>query len=128
MQFFLERPSFRNIWGKNMAFHAASIFRFLKCSGKNVLYSSCHFPNHELVSVQILHHTKLSWNITPLGSFRSNVIYFVQKEQKKVEIVRILSDRSKFTKFVSFFKQQIIFSSSFTSILSVMIHKFSILF
>ena len=78
-----------------MAFHAALILRFLKCSGKNVLYSSCHLPNHELVSFQYLHHTKLSWNITPLGSFRSSVIYFAQKEQKKVEIVRILSDQVK---------------------------------
>ena len=40
-------------------------------------YSSCHFPNHKSVFLQILHHSSVSWKITPLYFFfRSNIKYF----------------------------------------------------
>ena len=35
--------------------HQSSSFETFECSGKNLPNSSCHFPNHESVFVQILH-------------------------------------------------------------------------
>ena len=46
----------------------------------------CHFPNHKLVFLQILHHSSMSWKITPLYLFSSNNIYFAQKETIKVKL------------------------------------------
>ena len=60
------------------------------CSGENLLYSSCHFPNHKSVFLQILHHSSVSWKITPLYFFSSNNIYFAQKETIKVKIFETL--------------------------------------
>ena len=53
-----------------------------KCSGKNLPNSSCYFPNHK----SILHHSLVSWKITPLYFFRSNITYFSCKEPIKVQI------------------------------------------
>ena len=46
----------------------------LNCSGGNLPYSLCHFPNQKSVFLQILHHPSVSWKITPLYFFRSNII------------------------------------------------------
>ena len=53
-------------------------FETLNSSGENLPYSSCHFPNHRSVFLQILHHSSVSWKITPLYFFRSNIKYFAQ--------------------------------------------------
>ena len=45
---------------------------------ENLTYSSCNFPNHKSVFLQILHHPSVSWKITPLYFFRSNIKYIVQ--------------------------------------------------
>ena len=63
------------------------IFEIFECSGENLPNSSCHFPNHKPVFLQILHDSSVSWKITPLYFFRSNVIYFAQKEPIKVQIL-----------------------------------------
>ena len=47
---------------------------------------SCHIPNHKSVFLQILHHSLVSRNITPLYLFSSSIIHFVQKESIKVQI------------------------------------------
>ena len=60
--------------------------------------------------------------ISPLYFFKSNVIYFAQKESIKTEILRILSAQ------VKFLEQQISFSSNFALFFSVMRHNSSILF
>ena len=65
--------------------------------------------------------------ITPLYFFRSNLTQFAQKEPIKVENLRILGAQTKFTKFLSFLKQQISFSSDPASLFSVMRHNYSIL-
>ena len=75
-------------------------------------YSSCHFPNDKSVFLQIWHHSSVTWKITSLYFFRSNVLYFAQKKPIKVEIGVL---RSKF-------------SWNFASLFSVMRHKYSILF
>ena len=70
----------------------------------------------------------MSWKVTPLYFYRSNDIYFAWKGPIKVQIFQdfwVLG--SKFTKFLSFLKQQISFSSNFASLLSVMRHNSSLL-
>ena len=53
--------------------HQTPNFEILKYSGEDLPYSSFHFPNHKSVFLQILHHSLLSWKITPLYLFRSNL-------------------------------------------------------
>ena len=53
-------------------------FETFNCSGVYLPYSSCHFPNHKSVFLQIFHHSPVSWKITPLYIFRSNIKYFAQ--------------------------------------------------
>ena len=57
------------------------ISEIFKSSGKNVPNSPCHFPNHKTIFLQILHDSLMSWKVTPLYFFRSNVIYFVWKSK-----------------------------------------------
>ena len=71
--------------------HQSPNFDNFKCSGENSPSSSCYFPNHRPVFLQILHHSSVSCEITPLYFFRTNVIYFAQKEPMKVKILRISS-------------------------------------
>ena len=71
--------------------HQNPNFEAFKCSGENLPYSSCHFPNHKSVFLQILYHSSVSWKIILLYFFRSNVLYFARKEPIKPEILRILS-------------------------------------
>ena len=58
--------------------HQSPNFETFKYYGENLSYSSCHFPNHQLVFLQILYHPSVSWKITPLYFFRSNIKYFAQ--------------------------------------------------
>ena len=57
-----------------------------ECSGENLPNSSCYFSNHKSVVLQILHHSSVSWNITPLYFVSSNIIYFGHKERIKTQI------------------------------------------
>ena len=82
-------------------------FDTFKCSDENFLMS---------VFLQIWHDSLVSWYITPLYFFRSKVIYFAQKGPIKV------------TKFLSFLKQKISFSSNFAPLFGIMRHISSILF
>ena len=59
-------------------------FETFGCSGENMPNSSSHFPNHKSVFLQILHHTLVLSNITPLYFFSLNIIYFAQKQPIKV--------------------------------------------
>ena len=52
-------------------------------------YSSCHFANHKSVFLQSLHHPSVSWKTTPMYFFRSNIKYFAQQEQMKVQVFEI---------------------------------------
>ena len=62
------------------------IFSTFECSGENLPNSSCNFPHHKSVFLQILHHSSVSWKLTPLYFFSSNNIYFAQKEPIKVKL------------------------------------------
>ena len=60
--------------------------------------------------------------------FRSNMIYFDQKEPIKAQALRVASDGIKSAKFfMSFFKAQVSFSSKFASFFSVVTHNSSVL-
>ena len=61
-------------------------FKTFECYGESLPNSSCHFPNHKSVFLQILHHPSVSWKITPLYFSSSNIIYFCEKEPIKVQI------------------------------------------
>ena len=60
-------------------------FENFECSGQNSP-NSCHFWNNKSVFLQILHHSSVSWDITPLYFFSWNFIYFQQKQPIKVQI------------------------------------------
>ena len=62
------------LWTKGL--YQSPNFDIFECSGKNLLNSSCHFSNHKWVFLQILHHSSVSWKITLLYFFSSNIIYF----------------------------------------------------
>ena len=66
--------------------HESLNFETFKCSGENLPNSSCHFPNHRSLFSQILRHSLVSWNITPLYYFSSKLIYVGQKQPIKVWI------------------------------------------
>ena len=78
--------------------------QFFKCPRENLSYSWCQLPNHKLAFLQILHHFSVSWKITPPYFFRSNVIYFAQKEPVKVKISRILSAQVKIYQILVIFE------------------------
>ena len=63
------------------------IFEIFKCLGQNLLNSSSQFWSYESILQQILHHSPVSWRITPLYFFRSNIIYFARKGPNKFEIL-----------------------------------------
>ena len=76
------------------ASHKVLVFFLIQCwnsvlelsTGENLPNPSCHFSNHKLVFLQILHFSSMSYKITPLYFIRSNVIYFAQKEPIKMHI------------------------------------------
>ena len=71
------------LWAKGS--HQSSNSDTFKCSGQNLPNSSCHFPSNKSVFLQILHHSSMSWEVTPLYFFSSNNIYFAQNEPIKVK-------------------------------------------
>ena len=102
--------------------HVSTNFDTSKCSDENLPNSLCHFPNYKPVFLQILHDSSVPLKITPLYFFWPNVIYFEQKGQITVQILETWVLGSKFTKFLSFLKQQIGFSSNFVSLFSILRH------
>ena len=68
--------------------------------------------------------------ITPLYFFLSNIIYFAQTGpiNQSTNFLDFLVLGSKFTKFLSFLKQKISFSSNFAPLFGIMGHNSSILF
>ena len=101
-------------------------FDTFKYSGQNLPSFLCQFPKHKWV-FQVLHHFSVSWKITPLYFFSSNLRYFAQKS--KCKFLRLSSVQVEiFAKFLLFLKQQISLTSNFPSLFSVMRHNSSILF
>ena len=72
------------LWKKGS--HQSPNFDTFKGSGENLPNSSCCFPKHKSVFLQILYHSSISWKITLLHFFRPKSIYFEQKESIKMQI------------------------------------------
>ena len=87
------------------------VFKTFKCLGQNSSNSSCQFWNDESIPLQILHHSA-----TFLGQ-TLNTLQIGANESASFRDFRVLG--SNFTEFLSFFKQQISFSSNFASIFRV---------
>ena len=95
------------LWTKGS--HEYNNFNTFKCSDENLPNSSCHFPNHKSVFLQILHDSSVSWNITHLYFFRWNFVYCIlciKRTNQSANFLDFLVLGSKFTKFLSFLKQK----------------------
>ena len=75
------------LWAKGS--HQSSNFLTLSSALVKICQIPRHFPSNKSVFLQILHHYSMSWKITPLYFFSSN-IYFLQKEPIKVKIFETL--------------------------------------
>ena len=104
--------------------HQSPNFESFKCPGENLAYSSCHFPSYKSFFLQICitpqcHERKL------LCTFLCQTLNTLHNRNKwKCKLFRLWLLASKFTKFLSFFKQQISFN--FASIFRVMRHNSSV--
>ena len=105
-------------------------FEIFKCSAQNLKNYSCHFPNYKLVFLQILHHSSLSWKITPLYFFSSTNIYTLLKRNSlKCNFFDFPVFGPKFAKFLmSILKQQVSSSPNFASFFSAMKDNPSVIF
>ena len=84
--------------------HENTSFDTFKCSDENLPNSSCHFPNHKSVFLQILHDSSMSWNTLLCIFLGQNTLH---KRNQSANFLEFLVLRSKFTKFLSFLKQKI---------------------
>ena len=110
--------------------HQSPSFDTFKGSGEILPNFSCHFPNHNLAFLQILHHSLVSRKITtPRYFFRSKVMYFAQKEnQPNCTFLGLSSARVKIHQIFVNFETKISFSSNCASLFSVMRHNSCVLF
>ena len=108
-----------NIYSSQKEPIKVNIFDTIKCLGQNSSNSSCQFRNDKSFPLQILHHSSLSWQITPLWFLSSYFFYFKLKDPIKVPILTLSSALVKMchipqaifqTKSQFFFK----FASSFS--------------
>ena len=67
------------------------IFEIFECSGQNSSNSSCQFWTDKSIPLQFLHHSSLSWHITPMYILSSCIFNFGQKNVIKVPILRLSS-------------------------------------
>ena len=66
--------------------------------------------------IQVLHHCSVSWKITPLYFFNSNLIYFGQKKPIEVKFSELWVVGSRLTKLLmSYLKPEVTFSLNFAS-------------
>ena len=71
------------------------IFEPFKCSDPNLSNSSCQLWNDKSISLQILCHFSLPWQITPLWILRSHFFNFGLKDPIKIPILRLSSAKVK---------------------------------
>ena len=84
--------------------HESINFDTFKCSDENLPNTSCYFPNHKSVFLQILHESSVSRKITTLYFFRSNVITLHEKDQSKCKFLRLLSAWVKIDQILAIFE------------------------
>ena len=78
--------SSKNVYFAQKEIIKVKIFETFKWSGQNLSNSLCQFWKDNLIPLQILYPSLVSWKITSLYFFSSNNIYFAQKEPIKLKI------------------------------------------
>ena len=99
----------------------------------SVVMKICQIPH---VIFQTTSHFFFKFCMTPqchelqlLCTFLGQTLYTLhKKDQSKCKFFRLLSARIKITKFLSFLKQKIVFSSNFAQLFGIMRHNSSVLF
>ena len=72
-----------------------NIIETFECLSQNFSDYSCQFWNDKSIPLQILHHSSLSWHITPLSILSSYFSYFELKGPIKIPILRLSSSLLK---------------------------------
>ena len=88
------------------------IFETSKCSSQILWNALCEFWN-ELIPLQILYPSSVSWKINPLYFFSSNNIYFAQKKSIKMKIFYTFECLGQ---YLSNLKRQVDSSPNFVSL------------
>ena len=90
------------LWTKGS--HENTNFDIFKCFDENLLNSSCHFPNHKSVFLQILHDSSVSWNML-LCTFLGQTLYTLHKrDQSKCKFFRLFSAQIKIHQILVIFE------------------------
>ena len=103
-------------------------FENVKCSGQNPLNSSCKFWNDKSILLQILHHSSLTWHITPWWILSLHFFYFGLIDPIKIPILRLSISLVNICIFLSFSKPQVSFSSNSALPFRVMTDNSSVFF
>ena len=77
------------LWAKGS--HESSNFDTFECSGQNLPNSSCHFPSNKSIFLQILHHSSISWKITPLYFLAQTIYTLLKRSPLNWKPLRLLS-------------------------------------
>ena len=94
------------------------VFETFEFSGQNLSNSPCQFSNDKSIPLQILYHSSVSWNITPLYLYN-----LLKRSTSKLKFLRLVSARVKINQFpMSILKRKVNSSSSFASFFIVMTH------
>ena len=88
--------SSKNIYFALKELSKMKISESFKCSGQSLSNSLCQFWNDELIPLQILHLSSVSWNIIPLYFFSSNIYTLLKRSPLKWNFLRISIARVKF--------------------------------
>ena len=105
-------------------------FETYACSAENLPNSTSHFPNQKSVFLQILHHSSVSWTITPLYFFGLNVRLCIAGTSESTNFSKISQiwpecSVQNLLNSCHFWKRKPVFFSSFSSLFSVMRYHFS---
>ena len=107
------------LWTKGS--HENTNFDIFKCSDENLLNSSCHFPNHKSVFLQILHDSSVSWNMLHC-TFLGQTFYTLHKrDQSKCIFFRLFSAQTKINQILVIFETKNKFIFKFCTTLIVCI-------
>ena len=88
------------LWTKGS--HENTNFDIFKCSDENLLNSSCHFPNHKSVFLQILHDSSVSWNILLCTFLTLHTLH--KRNQSKCQFFRLFSTQIKIHQILVIFE------------------------
>ena len=79
--------SLNNIYFAQKKSFKTKNFGTFHCSGQNLSNSLCQFWTDNLIPLQVLYPSSVSWKTTPLYFLNSNNIYFAEKKPIKGQII-----------------------------------------